>query len=410
MANNLICPCYRLEKMISFASCLLDTIAACLAVPTVVFVIEICAASFAVRRGETAPISQRRGTVAVLIPAHDEAKGILATLNDIKPQLRPTDRLLVVADNCTDDTAAVAASAGAEVTVRSDLTKIGKGYALDWGLTHLASTPPDIVIMIDADCSVTTGTIDRLGSVCVQAQRPVQSLYLMTAPAGPKINHQVAEFAWRVKNWVRPLGLGALGLPCQLMGSGMAFPWKIIRSVELSSGLIVEDLKLGLDLAGAGYAPLFCPSAVVISDFPSSAEGAIGQRKRWEHGQGGLIRAIAIPRFVEAIRRRDLNLATLVLDLLVPPLSLLLIIISMVAMGTGLTILAGLTATAFAISLGCLVAVTFAVIVAWILRGRDVLPPKSLALVPSYLVTKVRLYIAAALGERISLWVRADRN
>jgi cellulose synthase/poly-beta-1,6-N-acetylglucosamine synthase-like glycosyltransferase len=396
--------------MISFVSCLLDAVAACLAVPTVVFAIEICAASFLARRHQAPPTARRRGTVAVLIPAHDEAKGILATLNDIKPQLRPTDRLLVVADNCTDDTAAVAASAGAEVTVRSDLTKIGKGYALDWGLTHLAATPPDIVIMIDADCSVTSGTIDRLGSVCEQAQRPVQSLYLMIAPAGPKINHQVAEFAWRVKNWVRPLGLKALGLPCQLMGSGMAFPWKIIRSVELSSGLIVEDLKLGLDLAGAGYAPLFCPSAVVISDFPSSAEGAMGQRKRWEHGQGGLIRAIAIPRFVEAIRRRDLNLATLVLDLLVPPLSLLLIIISMVAMGTGLTMLAGLTATAFAISLGCLVAVIFAVIVAWFLRGRDVLPPNSLALVPSYLVTKVSLYIAAALGERISLWVRADRN
>jgi len=56
-----------------------------------------------------------------------------------------------------------------------------------------------------------------------------------------------------------------------------------------------------------------------------------------------------------------LNLATLVLDLLVPPLSLLLIIISTVAMGTGLTMLAGLTATAFAISLGYLAAVIFAV-------------------------------------------------
>src|SRR6266849_7941908 len=145
--------------MISLASCLLNTIAACRAVPTFAFVIEICAASFLARWHEAPPTAQRRGTVAVLIPAHDEAKGILATLNDINPQLRPTDRLLVVADNCTDDTAAIATSAGAEVTVRSDLTKIGKGYALDWGLTHLASTPTDIVIMIDADCSITTGTI-----------------------------------------------------------------------------------------------------------------------------------------------------------------------------------------------------------------------------------------------------------
>jgi cellulose synthase/poly-beta-1,6-N-acetylglucosamine synthase-like glycosyltransferase len=396
--------------MISFASCLLDTIAACLAVPTVVFVIEICAASFAVRRRETAPISQRRGTVAVLIPAHDEAKGIVATLNDIKPQLRPTDRLIVVADNCTDDTAAIAASGGAEVTVRSDPSKIGKGYALDWGINYLASNPPDIVIMIDADCRPAERVVDCLASVCEQKQRPVQSLYLMASSEGSRINHQVAEFAWRVKNWVRPLGLKALGLPCQLMGSGMAFPWIVIRSVDLSSGLIVEDLKLGLDLASAAYAPLFCPSAVVTSDFPSSAEGAMGQRKRWEHGQGGLIRTTAIPHLVQAIRRRNLNLAALVLDLLVPPLSLLLIIISTVTMGTGLTILLGLTPTAFAISLSCLVAVTFAVIVAWVLRGRDVLPPKSLALVPSYLIMKFRLYIAAALGERMSLWVRADRD
>jgi cellulose synthase/poly-beta-1,6-N-acetylglucosamine synthase-like glycosyltransferase len=396
--------------MISLASCLLNTIAACLAVPTFVFVIEICAASFVARRRQAPPTAQRRGTVAVLIPAHDEAKGILETLKNIKPQLRPTDRLLVVVDNCTDDTAAIAASGGAEVTVRSDPSKIGKGYALDWGINHLASNPPDIVIMIDADCRPAERVVDRLASLCEQRQRPVQSLYLMASSEGSKINHQVAEFAWRIKNWVRPLGLKALGLPCQLMGSGMAFPWTVIRSVDLSSGLIVEDLKLGLDLARAGYAPLFCPSAVIISDFPSSAEGAMGQRKRWEHGQVGLIRTMAIPRLVQAIGRRDLNLATLVLDLLVPPLSLLLIMISTVAMGTGLTILVGLTATAFAISLSCLVAVTFAVIFAWIMRGRDVLPPKSLALVPSYLVTKFRLYVAAALGERMSLWVRADRN
>ena len=178
--------------MISFASCLLDTIAACLAVPTAVFVIEICAACFLARRHQAPPTARRRGTVAVLIPAHDEAKGILATLNDIKPQLRPTDRLLVVADNCTDDTAAIATSGGAEVTVRSDPSKIGKGYALDWGINYLASNPPDIVIMIDADCRPAERVVDSLASVCEQRQRPVQSLYLMAGSEGSRINHQVA--------------------------------------------------------------------------------------------------------------------------------------------------------------------------------------------------------------------------
>jgi hypothetical protein len=72
--------------------------------------------------------------------------------------------------------------------------------------------------------------------------RPVQALYLMMAPADSQINYKVAEFAWRVKNWLRPLGLRALGLPCQLMGTGMAFPWEVIRRADLASASLVEDL------------------------------------------------------------------------------------------------------------------------------------------------------------------------
>ena len=79
----------------------------------------------------------------------------------------------------------------------------------------------------------------------------MQALDLMKAPDQSVINFQVAEFAWRVKNWVRPLGLSALGLPCQLMGTGMAFPWNVVRSAKLASGQVVEDLNLGLELAMA---------------------------------------------------------------------------------------------------------------------------------------------------------------
>src|SRR6185437_2759739 len=105
------------------------------------------------------------------------------TLDDVKPQLRSTDRLVVVADNCSDDTASVATERGAEVAIRNDLARIGKGYALDWGIKHLAADPPDIVIVIDADCRVAAGTIACLAGACERQQRPVQSLNLMTAPA-----------------------------------------------------------------------------------------------------------------------------------------------------------------------------------------------------------------------------------
>jgi cellulose synthase/poly-beta-1,6-N-acetylglucosamine synthase-like glycosyltransferase len=395
--------------MISVASSLLTGLVVLLALPTAVFAIEIFASLFSPLRGGPSERS-RRSRIAVLIPAHNEAAGMLATLDDVKRQLRPDDRLLVVADNCSDDTAAIAAAAGAEVSVRSDPTKIGKGYALDWGVRQLERDPPDVVIVIDADCRLAEDAIDRLASVSEKSKRPVQSLYLMIAPQGSRINHQVAEFAWLVRNYLRPLGLMVLGLPCQLMGSGMAFPWAIIRSAELSSGYIVEDLKLGLDLASHGHAPLFCPSALVTSTFPNSADGAKRQRQRWEHGQIRLVLTTAIPHLFNAVKQGNLGLLTLVLDLTVPPLSLFLIVLIASAVITGSASLIGQGAAAFATSLGCLAVVILATVLAWIFGGRNVLPLRSLALVPLYLLTKLRHYVAAALGERISQWVRADRN
>ena len=187
--------------MLTFLSLALMALALLWLVTALVFLVEVVAGCFASKEPENS-VAQPDGRIAVLIPAHNEGAGLQATLDDVKPQLGPGDRLVVVADNCSDDTASVATERGAEVAVRNDLTRIGKGYALDWGIKYLATEPPDIVIVIDADCRVAHGTIARLAGACEQRQVPVQSLDLMTAPAGSAINYQVAEFAWRVKNWV----------------------------------------------------------------------------------------------------------------------------------------------------------------------------------------------------------------
>ena len=67
------------------------------------------------------------------------------------------------------------------------------------------------------------------------------------------------------------------------MGSGMAFPREVIGKVNLATGHLAADLDLGLQSAVAGYAPLFCPAAVVRSEFPSTGLAAVAQRQRWEH-------------------------------------------------------------------------------------------------------------------------------
>jgi cellulose synthase/poly-beta-1,6-N-acetylglucosamine synthase-like glycosyltransferase len=393
----------------AFISFLIATLAFLLAIPTAVFFIEVVAAIALAQQDYPVPPGNRpRQRVAVLLPAHNESTGILPTLADITVQIRAGDRLLVVADNCTDDTAAVAAAAGAEVVDRNELERKGKGYALAWGLRHLGADPPEIVIIIDADCRVAEGVFDRLAAACAATHRPVQALDLMTAPNGSSINVKVAEFAWRVKNWVRPLGLRALGLPCQLMGTGMALPWDVISSAHLASGSIVEDLKLGLDLTLAGNPPIFCPFPGVSSDFPLTVEGTQRQRLRWEQGH---IKAIVtmVPRLIFlAIVRADLNLLALALDAAVPPLSLLaMLVMVMLAVATTATLL-GISSAAIFVSSASCVGLISGVFLAWLKYGRDILPRGSILLIFLYACRKIPLY--SKILSRNSEWTRTDRG
>jgi cellulose synthase/poly-beta-1,6-N-acetylglucosamine synthase-like glycosyltransferase len=396
--------------MVAFISIVLTIIAVLIAIPVVVFCVEVIASLTTISRnpkGSHATDQQRHhNRIAVLIPAHDESKGLLPTLADVKPQILFGDRLLVVADNCTDDTADVARIHGAEVIERNDRSRRGKGYALDFGLWHLSLDPPEIVIMIDADCRVASGAIDEITKVCAQTRRPVQALYLMSPPADAQINYQVADFAWRVKNSLRPAGLRALGLPCQLMGTGMAFPWDVIRAADLATGSIVEDLRLGLELARSGHPPIFCPSAMVTSQFASSARAARSQRKRWEHGHLHTI-ATTVPKLLSrAIVDRDVNLLALTLDLSVPPLSLLAGLVGGIF---AVTVLFGIlvhSSVSVSITSATLIGFLIAVGLAWQSCARDILPIRSVLLIAPYVVGKFGLYRRFSKGE----WVRTDRS
>src|SRR5262245_56284402 len=131
-----------------------------LSIPLAVLTIELLAAWLPRRWTKLA--ASTRPSAVVLIPAHNEESGIAATLANIKPHLLTGDRLVVVADNCTDRTAEIATASGAEVFQRQDLTRSGKGYALDFGIRAIADSPPAVVVVIDADCLVQEGSMDRL--------------------------------------------------------------------------------------------------------------------------------------------------------------------------------------------------------------------------------------------------------
>jgi cellulose synthase/poly-beta-1,6-N-acetylglucosamine synthase-like glycosyltransferase len=396
--------------MTALISICLVAVATLLLIPSCVLLAEIIGALAGAREGAAIPPSRSLGRkAAILVPAHNEGAGLLPTLSDIKAQMGASGRLLVIADNCTDDTEAVARSAGAEVVVRNDLSRRGKGYALACGIEHLSADPPDVLIVVDADCRLAPDVIDRLVTACTSENRPVQALYLMNPPPDTSLKYGLAQFAWRMKNWARPLGLRALGLPCQLMGTGMAFPWSVACAVDFADGSLVEDLKIGLEMALAGSAPVFCPPVGVTSDFPTSTLGVKTQRQRWEQGHIGTIISTA-PRLLAAgIWRRDRDLIALALDLAVPPLSLLAMFLTALLFASVILAILTRNFTALYISLAAFAGFVIAVFLCWRKFGRDILTPAAIFLIPGYVIGKFPIYVQL-FRKSGSKWIRTDRR
>jgi cellulose synthase/poly-beta-1,6-N-acetylglucosamine synthase-like glycosyltransferase len=394
----------------TLAVVILSMIAIVLALPVAVLMVEVlCALMAKQNRGLAQPQRPEGLRAAVIVPAHDEEDGIGATVSGIARQLAASDRLLVVADNCGDGTAERARVAGADTIARSDLQRRGKGYALDFGVRHLASDPPDVVIVVDADCRLGPGAMDALVARVQLDNSAAQALYAMTLPPAADAKRRVAAFAWVVKNHVRPKGLMALGLPCQLMGTGMAIPWEAIRRIDLATGNIVEDVKMGLDLAAAGYAPRYCPEARVESDFPATERGYRIQRQRWEAGSVATMLKIAPATFLRAVRSFNVPLMIMAVDLMVPPLMMLFTFLVLGTIVSVLFALAGGIPLPAMIFSGSIIVFILVLTLAWARFGREALRLRDVVALPGVFFGKFGLYLAMWRGRGAG-WVRTDRK
>jgi cellulose synthase/poly-beta-1,6-N-acetylglucosamine synthase-like glycosyltransferase len=382
--------------------------AAGVSVPIAAFFLECVAALWPRRRPAPAERPPAR-PIAVLVPAHDEEAGVGPTIRAIRGQLDAGDRVLVVADNCSDATAERARAEGAEVLERRDDKLRGKGYALSFGLTHLKPAPPDLVVFIDADTQLEAGAIRALREAAAATRRPVQAVYLLEPPPGAGVTDLISSFAFLTKNLVRPAGLSRLGVPCHLLGTGMALPWEHIDIDRLATGNIVEDMQMGIDLAIAGTPPLFCLDATVSGSLPANRKAALTQRTRWEHGHLGTLLTQA-PRLAwQALRRGRASLLGLALDLSVPPLALLCLVWAAVAAGCGIAAWRGLSAVPAIVAASAGGALLLAVFLAWVRHARRMIPGRVLFFAPLYILWKIPLY-AAFLFKRQTEWVRTARD
>ncbi len=230
----------------------------------------------------------------MLVPAHDEALLVERCVRSLLGQDYPPDLLTVavVADNCTDDTAALARSAGALVLERENSRLRGKGHAIRWGLEQLEERPWSAVVVIDADTIV----------------RPDFARELMRwAPLTGKALQTYDTASNEFENWLTrlaglltrsrydvalPLKVSA-NLSCPLTGDGLVLGRGLLAMHPWQVETITEGWEFYARLTLAGHHVGYAPTPVVYAQEARSLRQSGSQRERWAAGRFEVLRLYA---------------------------------------------------------------------------------------------------------------------
>jgi cellulose synthase/poly-beta-1,6-N-acetylglucosamine synthase-like glycosyltransferase len=361
-------------------------------------------------RNQMPPRSTRTLRFDLIVPAHNEAAIIERTVASLRGIDWPQDRfrVLVVADNCTDQTAAIARTAGAEVLERLDTTKRGKGYALDYAFNaSRAKQWADAVVVVDADAEVSSNLLEAFASRIEQGAEAVQAHYGVLNPNASWRTRliTIAKGAFHI---VRSRAREHLRVSCGIRGNGWCVTHRLLERVPYKAFSLTEDLEYGIDLGLAGYRVWYADEAHSDADMVSGEQVARKQRQRWEDGRFQLGRSKTTVLLAAAFKRRDGVCFDLALDLLVLPLSYVALnacVFMFVAA------LAAWWHAAFVpwlwVALACMTALVLYVLRGWQLSGIGLRGLLDLARAPGFLIWKLLLMLKRReSGE----WVRTGRE
>ena len=230
------------------------------------------------------------GRFAVLIAARNEAAVIGQLIDSIKAQNYPAQLVdvFVVADNCTDNTAAVAASRGAVVWSRRNQTQVGKGYALEFLLGKIAQNYPhekyDGFFVFDADNLLDPNYIAEMNKVFSNGCQVVTGYRNAKNFGDNWISAGYGMYFLRESEYLnRPRDF--LNSSCGVSGTGFLFSAQLLEKVGgWHYFALTEDLEFTLDLICRGEKVAYCGSAILYDEQPTSFRQSVVQRARWMRG------------------------------------------------------------------------------------------------------------------------------
>jgi cellulose synthase/poly-beta-1,6-N-acetylglucosamine synthase-like glycosyltransferase len=235
-------------------------------------------------------------SITVLVPAHNEEVTIAATLASLAAQFRAPDRVVVIADNCTDRTVAIARAAGADVleTVHNRDKKAG---GLNQAFARLlpAMAPDDLVLVMDADTTLSGGFLRAAEAALAADVRlgAVGGLFYGDPGGGLVGEFQRNEY----HRYQRETVLKG-GRPMVLTGTASLFRAAALRAVAQHRGTLLpgrqgqvydtlaltEDNELTIALKTLGWPSVAPQECTVSTEVMPDWRALWRQRERWQRG------------------------------------------------------------------------------------------------------------------------------
>jgi cellulose synthase/poly-beta-1,6-N-acetylglucosamine synthase-like glycosyltransferase len=234
--------------------------------------------------------AEKRNRYAVLIAARNEEPVLPFLLDSIRAQDYPAELVdtYVIADNCTDATAAVAAAHGAHVYQRFNKTQIGKGYALSYLLGRMREDQVldryDAFLVFDADNLLEKNYITEMNKTCSDGYEAFCGYRNSKNYGGSWVSAGYA--LWYLHDSVHlNQSRMLLGTTCAVTGTGFGFTRGLL---EKCGGwhffTLTEDIEFDTWCATSGVRIAYCPDAVLYDEQPEDLAVSWKQRTRWVQG------------------------------------------------------------------------------------------------------------------------------
>jgi cellulose synthase/poly-beta-1,6-N-acetylglucosamine synthase-like glycosyltransferase len=259
---------------------------------------------------------QQRGTESAgqprllfLVPAHDEELLVGACLGSLQRLGYPASRMsiLVVADNCSDATAALVRAAGVKCLERMDPLRRGKPWAIAWAVERIPLYQYDAVVIIDADSVVDANFAQALAGSAPLAGKAVQPFNGVQNRDDSALTMMGAVFASVRAHLMNPVKQRAgLNVP---LGNGLCVGTAVLRQHGWPAFSLAEDWELYAILTVRGVPIEANARARVYSQEAKSLRQSSPQRQRWAVGRMSTLfqhaRAIALSRSISMHQKLD---------------------------------------------------------------------------------------------------------